>query len=76
MGGRGGPESEEDEVSKLRFHLDLPSYRLSTNSTHYFENDFNCFLKKWEEVNSVPQKTVWDSTDFLIFLKRREEYST
>ena len=37
---------------------------------------FNCFLKKWEEVNSVPQKTVRDSTAFLIFLKRREEYST
>ena len=26
----------KDEVSKLKFHLDLPSYCLSTNSTHSF----------------------------------------
>ena len=61
---------------KLKFHLDLPSYRLSTNSTHSFGVIFNYFLKKWEEVNSVTKNTVQDSTSFLIFLKRREKYST
>ena len=71
-----GISDVKDEVSKLKFHLDLPSYRLSTNSTHYFGGIFNCFLKKWEEVNSVPQNTVQDSTAFLIFLKRRKKYST
>ena len=28
----------KDEVSKLKIHPDLPSYRLSTNSTHCLEN--------------------------------------
>ena len=28
----------KDEVSKLKIHPDLPSYRLSTNSTHCLKN--------------------------------------
>ena len=51
-------------------------YRLERSNLSDLPHTRGTLVEQREEVNTVPQNKVWYSTAFLIFLKRREKYST